>query len=76
MQISKSVVKELSETIAVFLFSMFIVSSSMLRGYIVREQNYNNSDLIIVSVFALILTTAYVLFKKKYYHEKNNLRNR
>ncbi len=73
---SNSVIKEFSEAIAVFLFSMFIVGSSMLRGTIMLGEGYASYDLLMVTVFAIILTIAYVLFKKKYYHEKNNLRNR
>ncbi len=66
MQTSNSVIKELAEPIAVFLFSMFIVGSTMVRGKIVRGQDYTSSDMIIVPIFAFVLTTAYVLFKRKY----------
>jgi hypothetical protein len=65
MQISNPVIKNISEAVVVFIVSMFIVSGSFLRGYFLGE-NYEKNKLIIVPVFAVILTLAYVLFKKKY----------
>ncbi len=66
MQISNPVIKEISEAAIVFLFSMFFVSGSFLRGYIMRGEDYDKNKLIIVPILALIITLAYVLFKKKY----------
>jgi hypothetical protein len=66
MQISNPAIKNISEAVVVFLFSMFIVGGSILRGYFMRGEDYDIHKLIIVPVFALILTLAYFLFKKKY----------
>jgi hypothetical protein len=64
MKISNSI--ELPDTIIVFLFSMFIGMSSFLRKYSMTGENYDKNKLIIVPIFAIIMTLIYVLFKKKY----------
>jgi O-antigen/teichoic acid export membrane protein len=66
MKIYNSVIKEISDTIIVFLFSLFIGVSSFLRGYFMRVEDYDKNKLIIVPIFAVIITLVYVLFKKKY----------
>ena len=66
MQISNPTIKNISEAVIVFIFSMFIVSGSFLRGYFIRGEDYDKNKLIIVLILALILTLSYVLFKKKY----------
>ncbi len=66
MKISNSVIKEISDTIIVFLFSMFIGVSSFFRASFLRGEDYDKNKLIIVPILAVIITLAYVLFKKKY----------
>ncbi len=67
MRISKQVIKEISEAIAVFLFAIFITVSSVFRKYVMRGEDYTNSDLIAALILALVLTIMFVLFKRKYY---------
>ncbi len=66
MQISNPAIKNISEAFVVFVFSMFIVGGSFLRGYFLSGEDYDKNKLIAVPIFALILTLVYVLFKKKY----------
>ncbi len=66
MRITKSIIKEISEAIAVFLFAIFITVSSVFKKYVMRGEDYTNSDLIVAVVLALVLTITYVLFKRKY----------
>ncbi len=70
MRITKPVIKEISEAIAVFLFAIFITVSSVFRKYVMRGEDYTNSDLIVAVILALVLTIAFVLFKRKYYQIK------
>jgi hypothetical protein len=70
MRITKPIIKEISEAIGVFLFAVFINFSSVFKKYVMRGENYTNSDLIVAVILALVLTIAFVLFKRKYYRIK------
>ncbi len=63
---SKSIVKEISEAITVFLFVLFITSSSLTRGHIIGGEAYKASDPVVAVVLALALTISYFYFKRKY----------
>ncbi|MCX9011401.1 MAG: hypothetical protein OIN66_09800 [Candidatus Methanoperedens sp.] len=63
---SKSIIKEISEAVVVFLFALFITASSLMRKYVMRGEDYKTSDLAVAAVLAVVLTTLYFFFKRKY----------
>ncbi len=66
MKTSSPVIKEIIGIIAVYLGSLFIISSSFFRGYVIGGRDHTESDLIFSAILALILTITYLFFKRKY----------